>query len=172
MRALAPLLAFGALLVTSNQALADARGVGLGVAAGVDIQRGEGLGGEDGVATDQSLSWGFFVDIPLLETFFITPAAMIYELDAGDGDKAALTDVDINFKFIVPLGRIRAGGGVTAGLTTGLGDYLGHYGLLGYFSFNLVANLDAFAMVHWKRLAFGSDQYDNIHGYIGGMFTF
>jgi hypothetical protein len=171
MRTLGFALTCAALFFASGEALAHAQGVGLGVAAGVDIQRGEGLGGEEGVTTDHSVSWGFFVDIPLLETFFITPSAMIYEIDTGDGARP-LTDVDLNFKFIVPIGPIRAGGGVTAGLTTGLGDYLGHYGLLGFVSFNLVSNLDAFALVQWKRLAHGSDQYENLHGYLGGMFTF
>ncbi len=73
------------------------RGVGLGVAAGVDVNNAEHID------TNATFSWGFFVDIPLLETFYITPAAMIYELDIGR-DKKPVTDVDLNFKFIVPLG--------------------------------------------------------------------
>ncbi|MEE8409372.1 MAG: hypothetical protein V3T05_07190 [Myxococcota bacterium] len=168
-------LLVAALLVPAGDAHAhprpDAKGVGLGVAVGFDYQRGVGIDGSVDVGTNQSFAWGFFVDIPLLETFYITPAAMLYEIDLGDG-KQAVTDVDINFKFIVPLGRARVGAGFIAGLTTGLGDYLGHYGGLGFFSFKLVSNLDAFAMVQFKRLAHGSVNYDNIHGYLGAMFIF
>ena len=148
-------------------ASADAGGVGLGVAAGADISKSHNID------TNAQFSWSFFVDIPLMPTFYITPQTAIYELKLGPGiDKKALTDVDLNFKFLVPLGFATLGAGLTAGLTTGLGDYLGHYGALAYFSLNLVANLDAFAMVQYKRLQYGGQNIDNIHGYLGGMWKF
>ncbi len=158
-------LALLATLAHAQPALADARGVGLGVAAGVDMYK------HQSIDLKTSFSWGFFVDIPLLNTFYITPAAMVYELGEGDA-KVAATDIDLNFKFIVPLHPLSIGAGVTAGLTTGLGDYYGHYGVLGYLGWNLVANLDVFAMVQYKRLTARSLDYNNIHAYGGGMFRF
>lgn len=154
-------------LVASERAQAYAGGVGLGVAAGVNLADAENLD------LDTSFSWGFFVDIPLLETFYITPAATLYQIGQGEA-RSAITDIDLNFKFIVPIGALSLGVGVTAGLTTGLGDYQPHYGLLGYLGFNLVSNLDLFANVQYKRLTTsdGLPDYNNIHVFGGAMFRF
>ena len=156
-----------ASLAVSERAHAEPYGVGLGVAAGVNLADAEN------VDLDTSFSWGFFVDIPLLETFYITPAATLYQIGEGD-DRSAITDIDLNFKFIVPIGALSLGAGVTAGLTTGLGDYQPHYGLLGYFGFNLVANLDLFTVVQYKRLTTsdGLPDYNNVHVFGGAMFRF
>ncbi len=145
-----------------------AQGVGLGVAAGVN------LADADNIDLDTSFSWGFFVDIPLIETFYITPAATLYQIDNGDGESQSITDIDLNFKFIVPVGALSFGIGGTFGLTTGLGDYQPHYGGLGYVGFNIVSNLDLFAMVQYKRLTTNNDlpDYNNIHIYGGTMFRF
>ncbi len=146
------------------------RGVGLGVAAGIDYsdyQKSAGARSE----WSPAFAWSFFVDIPLLETFYITPQTALYTLDL-DGQTRSVTDVDLNFKFIVPLSAFRLGAGLTAGLTSGLGDYRGHYGALGYFGFALVANLEGFVMVQYKRLSFDDQDVDKIHGYAGAMFRF
>ena len=160
-------LVVAVLVIAPVHASANATGVGLGVAAGADIAK------NGNVNTKTNFSWGFFVDIPLLSTFYITPQTSLYQLQLVDGgNKASVTDVDLNFKFLVPAGFVTLGAGLTAGLTTGLGDYQGHYGALGYFSLNLVANLDAFVMVQWKRLTIHKENVDNIHGYVGGMWKF
>src|SRR5262245_51952073 len=129
--------------ILPRNARADSEGVGLGVACGLAYSPSE-VDDED---VGSSFAWGFFVDIPLLATFYLSPAAMLYELDFGNG-KQPVTDIDLNFKFIVPVGDLHIGAGVTAGLTAGVpnddGNYAGHYGLLGYISYNLLANLDAF----------------------------
>ncbi|OGR15034.1 MAG: hypothetical protein A2341_01220 [Deltaproteobacteria bacterium RIFOXYB12_FULL_58_9] len=161
--------AFALSLVGATPAQAQqspAKGVGLGVAAGVNLYD------EEAIDLGTSFAWGFFVDIPLLDTFYITPAAMIYELDMGDLGKASITDIDLNFKFIVPIGSLRLGVGILAGLTTGLGDYEGHFGGLAYVGWNLVSNLDLFAMLQYKRLSTGEMTIDNYHGYAGTMFRF
>ncbi|MEL7370652.1 MAG: hypothetical protein AAFN74_17165 [Myxococcota bacterium] len=157
-----------ASLFATSEARADPYGVGLGVAAGANLADGDGLD------LDISFSWGFFVDIPLLETFYITPAATLYQLDGGSDGNIAITDIDLNFKFIVPLSRMSIGAGFTAGLTTGLGDYQTHIGGLGYVGFNLVSNLDLFGMVQYKRLTTGGNipNYNNIHLFAGTMFRF
>src|SRR5688572_11830624 len=95
-------LPFALVLLTSSAALADAKGVGLGVAGGFSYSPTK-LQEGSAEPVGSALAWGFFVDIPLLETFFISPAAMLYELDLGNGSKP-VTDIDINFKFIVPIG--------------------------------------------------------------------
>lgn len=152
----------------SSVAKADAKGVGLGVGAGVNV-----YGAED-VDTDAQPSWGFFVDIPLLDTFYITPSTMIYQLDVGE--KISVTDVDLNFKFIVPVAMLRFGLGFSAGITTGIGDYRGHYGGLGYLGWNMVSNLDAFVLAQFKRFnaeTGGEDQnFNNTHLTGGVMFRF
>ncbi len=170
-RHLPALIAAAFVLASGRPAAAGAQGVGLGVAAGVDVYRASP---EEGDSTDREagFAWGFFVDIPLLETFYITPATTLYDLDFGTG-KVSVTDVDLNFKFIVPLGTARLGGGVTAGLTSGLDeDYYGHYGLLGYFSVNVAGNLEGFALLQYKRIPFQGGSIENTHAFVGGMFVF
>ena len=173
MNRLLPVLALFAISFAGLDARAqpNPRGVGLGVAAGVNLATAD----EEGIDSNTSFSWGFFVDIPLLETFYITPAAMVYEIDPTGENALSLTDIDLNFKFIVPLGAFSLGVGVTAGLTTGLGSYEGHFGGLGYLGWNLVSNLDLFVLAQYKRLPASGDvdfTYNNIHVFGGGMFRF
>ena len=169
----APLLLVLAMTSLPRLAAANAEGVGLGIAVGADYSTADVRQASNELERTRSASpaWGFFVDIPLLETFYISPAAMLYELELTEGTKTAITDIDLNFKFIVPLHRLRLGAGITAGLTTGLGDYIRHWGLLGYGSFNLVSNIDVFALVQYKELRHDRD-ITNLHGYLGGMFHF
>ena len=155
----------------------SAHNVGLGVAVG---------GAYSGSHTDVNNArkevgtrpaWGFFVDIPLLPTFYIAPAAMLYSIKNAAGNDTAVTDVDLNFKFIVPIGDLHLGAGLTAGLSTGLpskpNGYTPHVGGLGYLSYNLVANLDAFLMLQYKRqMVENASAVDDIHAFVGGMFRF
>lgn len=170
----APLLVILATSSASRLAHASAEGVGLGIAVGADYSNADVRLENTGTLERQgkaSLAWGFFVDIPLLPTFYISPAAMLYELELNEGTKQSITDIDLNFKFIVPLHRLRLGAGITAGLTTGLGEYLGHYGVLGYAALNLVSNIDAFILVQYKELRHDRD-INNLHAYVGGNFRF
>lgn len=172
MRTLIVASCLSALLLVAHpeEAEAGAQGVGLGVAAGLDYSRFDNFrSGERDSGT--SLGWGFFVDIPLLQTFYIAPAAMLYTMDFGGGT-ASVTDIDMNFKFIVPIGGLSLGAGVTAGLTTGLGEYRGHYGALGYLGMNLVSNLDLFAMAQFKRFDYMGTEVEKVHVFGGGMFRF
>ena len=154
------------VLGTSSQASAHARDVGLGVAVGgtysptqlKNVDVGSGFG------------WGFFVDIPLLDTFVISPAAMLRESNFGDG-KRPITDIDINFKFIIPMGKMKLGAGVLAGITSAEKLY-GHYGALGYWSFKMVSNLDIFLLGQYKQTLHQTDPIDDLHVYAGGMFRF
>ena len=157
-------------------ARADASGVGLGVAGGFAYShtKVDRAGVQEAVGARPA--WGFFVDIPLLPTFYISPAAMLYTMKGINGDTKdeAITDVDLNFKFIVPVGALHFGAGLTAGLSSGVeSGYVPHYGVLGFASLNLVANLDGFALVQYKRLSRStSPQIDDWHGFLGAMFHF
>ena len=152
-----------------HSALAGAQGVGLGIAAGA-VSSGTELDGlEKSLGT--GFSWGFFVDIPLTKTFYISPATTLYELDFGPGKRPA-TDVALNFKFIVPVASLKLGAGVSAGLTVAEEKYMPHMGALGYLSMNLVSNLDGFAMVQYKHLVRDIQAVDDIHAHAGVMFRF
>lgn len=165
----APVLVVLALLLSPTVARADAESVGLGIAGGVSYSPSQV---QSGNIAGAGFAWGFFVDIPLITTFYISPAAMLYQLNLGNGGEPA-TDIDLNFKFIVPLGAFRLGFGINVGITSVERSYHPHIGALGYFSWNFVSNLDAFFMLQYKRLFRdpGSD-LDNIHNYLGVMFRF
>ncbi|MBN1960596.1 MAG: hypothetical protein JW841_06595 [Deltaproteobacteria bacterium] len=155
---------------------ANASGVGLGVAIGGAYSGTEVSRANVRESVGVRPAWGFFVDIPLLQTFYISPAAMLYTFEDinGDGKDDAVTDVDINFKFIVPVGTLHFGAGVTAGLTSGVQDsYAYHYGALGFASVNLVANLDVFFLAQYKHLVLEDiTDIEDWHGFVGGMFHF
>ncbi|MEN0061194.1 MAG: hypothetical protein AAGA48_03535 [Myxococcota bacterium] len=144
-----------------------ARNVGLGVVAGANLADASELD------LDTSFSWGFFVDIPLIETFYVTPAATVYELRQGD-TRTSHTDLDLNFKFVVPIKRVSLGLGPTVGVTTGLDQYRGHFGGLGFLSVNVVSNVDLMAMGQFKVLATGDNRPDinNTHVFGGVRFRF
>ena len=52
-----------------------------------------------------SFAYGFYVDIPLISTFHITPSSELYKF----ADQNA-TDFDLAFKFIIPLGPSTSSG--------------------------------------------------------------
>lgn len=157
-------------LGSTAHAQKSARGVGLGVAAGLAYSPTNqgGLADADPIGT--GVAWGFFVDIPVLDTFYISPAAILYERDLGRGRKP-VTDIDLAFKFIVPAGPVKIGAGLLTGVSTIEEDYAAHWGFLLYTSVNLVANLDAFVLAEYKRMMReGQTNIDDIHGYAGFMF--
>ncbi|MGA2480861.1 MAG: hypothetical protein ABSG63_19115, partial [Spirochaetia bacterium] len=81
--------------------------VGLGISLGAAFAEGSTPNiSNSGGST--SFNWGFYVDIPLLNTFHITPSSELYRLQ----DQNA-TDIDLAFKFIVPL----SGFAIYAGFT-------------------------------------------------------
>lgn len=162
-------LVFTLVVGIQGTAQAGAQGVGLGVAAGA-VSSGTELDGlEKSIGT--GFSWGFFVDIPLTPTFYISPATTLYEIDLGIGKRPA-TDVALNFKFIVPIAAIKLGAGVSAGLTVAEEKYMPHMGALGYLSMNIASNLDGFAMVQYKHLVRDIQAVDDIHAHAGLMFRF
>ena len=155
------------ICLSASTSFAHGRKVGLGVAVGGTYSPTELQQGEIG----SSPSLGFFVDIPLLETFYISPSTTLRRANLGKGEDPA-TDIDLNFKIIVPLGRLSVGAGVLGGITAA-DSFYGHYGALGYISFNGLSNLEVFALAQFKQLMHDSGKpVTDIHAYAGGMFRF
>lgn len=140
------------------------RGVALGVGAGLDVPDGR-----EGIDFDLGYNWGFFVDIPLISTFHITPSTLVRKIN-GVYD----TDVGLAFKFVVPLGVIEPYGAVLAGLTAGGGHLNPHLGLAGGANFWLIANLGVFAQLNYKLILY-DDPVGNVRDlqiYVGPVFQF
>lgn len=166
-------LTLGTLLLASllsSGALAQSRGVGLGVAAGV------ALPDASNISLKTAFNWGFFVDIPLLYTFHITPSTLVYNLKPeGSTASGSATDVSLNFKFIVPLGFLDLFGGILAGLTSSASGLDPHVGVLGGAGIHLVSNLDLFAQLNYKLLLRDSTAGGNIRDlqiFAGPLFRF
>jgi hypothetical protein len=159
-------LTLAALALTAGAARVEAspRDVGLGVAAGIAVPR------DEGGAYDLTGNWGFYVDIPLLSTFHVTPSTLLYRLQRG-GQGFAATDVSLSFKFMVPLGPLAAFAGVTAGLTST--DRLDpHVGLLGGAQLRILPNVDAFAQVNYRAVLRDDRNIRDVMVYAGPVFRF
>jgi hypothetical protein len=125
-------------LALSVSAVAAAQPVGLGVGAGIALPHGEAteLVSE---SLEASFAWGYYVNIPLVSTFHVVPSTTLYLLN---GENA--TDLDLAFKFIIPLGDLSLYAGLSPGLTTVSETTAPHLGILGGTSFRLLSNVDLF----------------------------
>jgi hypothetical protein len=126
--------------VGPQMASATPDGVGLGVTLGAVFPKNKGVD-----FSDVGLSWGFWVDIPIVWKFVIAPSAQIYNI-GGDVDENTATDIDLNFKFIIPIAFTRVFFGAAGGVTVTQGGYSPNVGLLAGVSFGLISNLEAFVM--------------------------
>jgi len=155
-------------LAAASPAGADvaAGSVGLGIAAGAAVPYGStaSVPSTDGLV---SFNWGFFVNIPLISTFHITPSSELYKFSSQNA-----TDMDIAFTFIVPLGTFDVYAGAAPGLTA-VGDVLlAHVGGILGAAFPLVSNLSAFAQVKYTVLFDGSQNITVTHLMGGVLFSF
>ncbi len=183
--ALFALLTLATLAVSAPARAQNPSGVGLGIAAGLDYSTADRIFEDD---SNTSFAWGFFVDIPLLDTFVISPQTTLYDLDIAVDDGSlepgeqveainqAVTDVGLNFKFMIPLRSVSLGAGILAGATTGLGDYRLHYGALAQLNVKLLSNIDGFILAQFKRIDVGdellNEDINKVHVFAGGMFRF
>ena len=153
-------LAGTSILVSDAEAR---RGVGLGVGAGIAVPTAD-------TPFELAPAWGFYTDIPLLNTFHITPSALVYNLNPEGGGEQSATDISLNFKFMVPLPRLDLFAGVTAGVTSTntLTPHMG--GLIGV-SMHVVSNIDAFVNVNYKYVAQEQIVHD-IQIFAGPLFRF
>ena len=158
-----------AFLVLAPAALfgqASSGTVGLGISLGLALPQGSTV---NIPSTDwvPSFNWGFYVDIPLISTFHITPSSELYQFG-----KTNATDIDMAFKFIVPVSSFDIYAGVEPGLSA-VGDVLdAHVGLLGGAIFRLVSNLDAFAQMKYTVVFDGNENLRVIHINTGILFAF
>ncbi len=147
-------------------AQSSATPVSLGVFVGAAFPQGNTSTFPDADATT-SFNWGFYVNIPLAQTFAITPSAELYKL----GQQNA-TDFDIAFKFIVPVNKWSFYAGFSPGLTAGNEVIDPHIGLLAGAGMNLVSNIDAFAQVKYAFIFDGSENLRALHVNAGLIFNF
>jgi len=159
-------LALAACVLSLPDRAEAARPVGLGVAAGIALPTSSNLGD-----IDPALSWGFFVDIPIISTFTITPSTILYRIDPKNVTGAAATDVSLNFKFIIPLGPFEPFAGITAGITS-TSDLQPHVGGVLGASFNIVSNLDIYASVNYRLTIDDAGNVSTWHIFAGPLFRF
>ena len=121
------------------------------------------------IASDGQIhfNWGFFVNLPLLQTFSLAPSAELYRFGSSNA-----TDFDIAFKFIVPLNNFGVFAGVSPGLTAINALTAPHVGVLGGATFGLVSNLDAFVMAKYTAVFDGSQNASVVHVNAGILFYF
>ena len=154
-----------ALVLTAALAAAQS-GVGLGVSVGTTFPQNS----TDDISFDDwepGFNWGFYVDIPLLSTFHITPSAELYKL----GDENA-TDMALAFKFIVPLSRLDFYAGFVPGLTATGSTTSIHIGVLAGGAFLLTGNLDWFVQGKYKFVFEGDENIRVLHLNAGFLFRF
>ena len=160
------LVASALSLAATPHAQAQADSIGLGIALGAAFPAGSTPAISSGSGS-VSFNWGFYVNIPLIYTFHITPSAELYKFDAQNA-----TDMAIAFKFIVPLSRFDLYAGAVPGLTA-VGDIIAaHVGVLAGSSFQLVSNLDVFVQGKYKWVFQGEQNVRVLHANAGILFNF
>jgi hypothetical protein len=161
--ALAAVLIFA---VVAPVAEAQGDSIGLGIAVGACLPSGS-TPEIPSADWQPSFNWGFYVNIPLIYTFHVTPTAELYKFAAQNA-----TDMAIAFKFIVPLSRFDLYAGAVPGLTT-VGDVTAaHVGVLVGTSFQLVSNLDLFVQGKYKWVFEGGQNVRVFHVNAGILFNF
>jgi hypothetical protein len=154
----------GVLAPPACQAQGDS--VGLGISVGTAFPQGN----TDSISSTDwkmSLNWGFYVNIPLIYPFHLTPSSELYKFD----DQNA-TDMSIAFKFIVPLSRFDLYAGFVPGLTAVKTVTAPHVGVLIGGNFPLVSNLDVFVQGKYKFLFEGNENLRVLHANVGLLFNF
>jgi hypothetical protein len=140
--------------------------VGLGISLGAAIAEGSTPNIPNGGGSI-SFNWGFYVDIPLLYTFHVTPSSELYKLQNQNA-----TDIDLAFKFIVPLSGFAIYAGVVPGLTAVTNVLDPHVGVLAGATFQLVSNLDVFFQGKYNIVFDGGQNLQVIHANAGILFKF
>jgi hypothetical protein len=158
-----------ALLALPAAASSEKSSVGLGVSVGVSFPEGDKLDEEQVEDWAASFNWGFYVNIPLIYTFHITPMAELYKF----GNKNA-TDIALGFKFIIPAWVLDIYVGFVPGLTTAGEITAPHVGGVAGCAFNLFSNLDLFIEAKYKVM-FNLEEDTNItvlHANAGILYHF
>ena len=167
MKILRPVVLISLMLALPVAGFADASAVGLGFSLGGAVATGNLAGVPQPTNGVLSFNYGFYVDIPLISTFHITPSSELYKF----ADQNA-TDFDLAFKFIVPLGSMDIFAGLVPGLTAVASTLDMHLGVLVGASFSLVSNLSAFVQGKWDLLFDPVQNVNVFHVTAGILFAF
>jgi hypothetical protein len=156
------------LIVAASFSLAaqvSGKSVGLGVSIGAALPYGntQDIGNSDGTL---SFDWGFYVDIPLLDTFKLSPSAELYKLSSQNA-----TDFDLAFKFVVPLHTFDLSLGFAPGLTAVKNITVPHLGILAGSSFKLVSNLSVLVQAKYDFIFEGGENMSALHLNTGILFN-
>jgi hypothetical protein len=159
---------FAALLVAAAFPLAAQSAtnpVELGVSIGPTFPVGSGATiVNDGAS---SFNWGFYVNIPLVYALDLMPSAELYKFGATQA-----TDIDLAFKFIVPLGEFSVYAGFVPGLTAVSETLAPHVGALLGGSYHIVSNLSGFLQGKYNVLFDGDRNIRVIHLNAGILLAF
>ena len=136
----------------------NASGVALGVSTGPVINLSD-------KHSEISFSGGFYTDIPLIDTFHITPSTTIYRYK-----DLSKTDISLSFKFLIPLNNLQLMGGISAGLTS-TNNLYPHVGIFAGSSFHVVSNLGWFVNVNYLH-QFDDPVVHNVSVTTGPLFRF
>ncbi len=144
--------------------------VGVGLVAGAAFPFANN---EDYAITE---SWGFYVDIPVISTFHISPATTLYRLDHkknGDIGNKGITDISLNFKFVIPLPGWKIWLAALMGISNGHfknGDFIQpHVGGNTGFSYRVVSNLDILLSAQYKLIIDGDQRNINMIQSMAGL---
>jgi len=144
----------------------DKSSVGLGVSLGASFP--ENAAGEfDFDDWDAAFNWGFYVNIPIIWTFHITPSAELYKLGSMNA-----TDISLAFKFIIPAWVLDLYVGFVPGLTTAGDETMANVGAVGGVAFNLFSNLDLFVEAKYKIMFEGNENIRVLHTNAGVLYHF
>ncbi|NJK89161.1 MAG: hypothetical protein HC923_06975 [Myxococcales bacterium] len=110
MRRFSVIMAFGALLGAASVARAEpSRGpTRLTTAVGASFPHGE-------LRWDPAFSWGFFVDLPLVSHVYLSPSAVLYQLNPQDGGASQAADMALSLKLGLPMRALELFFGLTSG---------------------------------------------------------
>jgi len=143
--------------------------IGVGVMAGVAYAPNDF--DENGSKSDGGVSeaWGLLVDIPVVPWFYLSPAATFYRVDLPGGT-STVTDLDMNFKFVMPVDAWRLGVGGLVGASNIEAMYRVNYGALIYAGYRIRPSLELFAMGRYKSIHRGNlEDVNNLHAFLGIM---
>lgn len=150
---------------TSATRSPGARGpIRLGAALGASFPHGVGT-------WDPAFAWGFFVDLPLIQHFYVTPSAVLYELDPQEASGSSAADVSMTFKFGLPIDAFELYAGLTTGLTSAE-EIDVHFGGVGGASFQLLDNLDVFVQVNYRVILADVGNIQDLKAFVGPAFRF
>lgn len=169
--ALALLLAFPPLSAALAAPESDPAGAGgrqtrLAGVFGASFPHGDG-------SWDPSFAWGFYVDIPLVPAFQLSPSALVYELDPKDDatPKVSATDVSMNFKFVIPVSALEIFAGLTTGLTSAQQLDV-HFGGLAGLGWKITKNFDAVTFVQYKVILEDRGNIQDLKAFVGPALRF